>query len=207
MYLGETYHRYIGQNDMDLYSEKKVDLPKPELYVIYTGDRKNRPQKISLKNSFFDGECCVDIEAKVICDSKEGDILDQFITFSKVFDSQRRIYPDDKRKSVLETIRICEDKRVLKEYLKEEEAAAVMFSLADQERAYNIHLKAETKEAREKAMAEGRMQEAIRLYHEELKLSPEQIAEKIAVRFEIPLEEAVNHVNKELGISGQSQVY
>ena len=32
MYLGETYRRYIEKNDLDLYTSKKLELPKPELY-------------------------------------------------------------------------------------------------------------------------------------------------------------------------------
>lgn len=55
MYLGETYRRYIEKNDLDLYTTRKVEIPKPELYVIYTGDRKEKPKTISLRNSFFGG--------------------------------------------------------------------------------------------------------------------------------------------------------
>ena len=40
MYLGETYRRYIEKNDLDLYTTKKVELPKPELYVVYTGQHQ-----------------------------------------------------------------------------------------------------------------------------------------------------------------------
>ena len=117
-YLGETYRRYIEKNDLDLYSTKKVELPKPELYVIYTGDRKARPEKISLRQAFFGGEeSSIEVEAKVIYDSAQGDILNQFITFSKVFDQMRRKHPDDKRKAVQETIRICQEKDVLAAYL------------------------------------------------------------------------------------------
>ena len=94
MYLGETYRRYIEKNDLDLYTTKKVELPKPELYVIYTGDRMERSEKISLKSEFFGGEySCVEVEAKVIYDSVQGDILNQFITFSKVFDQMRKKWP------------------------------------------------------------------------------------------------------------------
>ena len=104
MYLGETYRRYIEKNDLDLYTTKKVEIPKPELYVIYTGDRKEKPETISLRDSFFGGTySCVEVEAKVIYDSKKGDILNQFITFSKVFDQMRKQYPDDLRKAVQET--------------------------------------------------------------------------------------------------------
>ena len=144
MYLGETYRRYIEKNDLELYSTKKVELPKPELYVVYTGDRQARPEKISLKQSFFAGEDrCVEVEAKVIYDSSQGDILNQFVTFTKVFDQQRKLHPDDKRLAVQETIRICREQDVLRDYLKGEEAAAVMFTFADQEKEFNRALRKE----------------------------------------------------------------
>ena len=147
MYLGETYRRYIDKNDLDLYTTKKVELPKPELYVIYTGERKKRPESISLRKSFFaDENSCVEVEAKVIYDSKAGDIINQFVIFSKVFDTQRKLYPDDKRMAVQETIRICKEQHVLKDYLEGEEAAAVMFTFADQEKEFNRALRNERSE-------------------------------------------------------------
>ena len=147
MYLGETYRRYIDKNDLDLYTTKKVELPKPELYVIYTGERKKRPELISLKQSFFaDEDSCVEVEAKVIYDSKAGDIINQFVVFSKVFDTQRKLYSDDKRMAVQETIRICKEQHVLKDYLEGEEAAAVMFTFADQEKEFNRALRNERSE-------------------------------------------------------------
>ena len=147
MYLGETYRRYIDKNDLDLYTTKKVELPKPELYVIYTGERKKRPESISLRKSFFaDENSCVEVEAKVIYDSKAGDIINQFVIFSKVFDTQRKLYPDDKRMAVQETIRICMEQHVLKDYLEGEEAAAVMFTFADQEKEFNRALRNERSE-------------------------------------------------------------
>ena len=47
-YLVNSYRRYFTENGMDLYQSKKVSLPKPELYVIYTGNRKKRPERITL---------------------------------------------------------------------------------------------------------------------------------------------------------------
>ena len=169
MYLGETYRRYIEKNDLDLYTTKKVELPKPELYVVYTGDRKMRPERISLKREFFGGEdSCVEVEAKVIYDSRQGDILNQFITFSKVFDQMRQQYPDDTRKAVQETIRICQEKDVLSAYLSEEEAAAVMFTFADQEREYNRALRKEREEGEARGRAEGFLNALVNLVKENL---------------------------------------
>ena len=37
----------------NVYKSKKIRLPKPEMYVIYTGNRKERPEYISLAEEFF----------------------------------------------------------------------------------------------------------------------------------------------------------
>ena len=37
MYLIQTYHDYFKRTNQNLYGSKKVSMPKPELYVIYTG--------------------------------------------------------------------------------------------------------------------------------------------------------------------------
>ena len=46
LYLAETYRRYIEKNDLDIYTEKRGELPKPELYVFYTGgaEEEKRPE-------------------------------------------------------------------------------------------------------------------------------------------------------------------
>ena len=197
MYLGETYHRYIEKNDLDIYSTKNVALPKPELYVIYTGNRKRRPEKISLKKRFFHtNDCCVEVEAKVIYESAQGDILNQFIVFSRLFDEQRQIYPNNLRKAVQETIHICKNKNILKQYLEEEEAAAVMYTFADQEKEFNKALRNE----RRRGEARGEIKGAIRLYHEEMHLQPKAIIEKIITRFNLPREEAEKYVEETLGL-------
>ena len=53
-YLVNSYRRYFSDNNMDLYKSKKVELPRPELYVIYTGDRKTRPSEITLAEELID---------------------------------------------------------------------------------------------------------------------------------------------------------
>jgi hypothetical protein len=201
MYLGETYHRYIEKNELDLYTTKKVVLPKPELYVIYTGDRQSKPDKISFKQSFFrTDDCCVEIEAKVIYDSCPGDIINQFIVFSKVFDEQRRLYPDDKRKAVRETIRICKEKDVLKSYLEQEEAAAVMFTFADQEQEFNRALRKEREEGELTGERRGAIREAITIYDNELDLSLSEIITIIMNRFSLTKESAEQYVESTLDL-------
>ena len=92
---------------------------------------------------------------RVIYDSRQGDIVNQYIVFSRVFDEQRRLYPDDRRKAVRETIRICRERDVLREYLAGEEAAAVMFTFADQVDAMQEALETERAEGEARGEARG----------------------------------------------------
>ena len=40
LYLAWTYKKIFDKNKTNLYSSKKVDIPIPELYVLYTGKKK-----------------------------------------------------------------------------------------------------------------------------------------------------------------------
>ena len=92
----------IGNRLMVLYGSKKVTLPKPELYMIYTGDKKKIPNTISLSEEFFDEKISVNAEIKVLyqenencknrnvlkkyLESKEQEVVDIMMT---LFDNQQ----------------------------------------------------------------------------------------------------------------------
>ena len=143
MYLVQTYHDYFKRTNQNLYGSKKVTMPKPELYVIYTGDRKNIPESVSLSEEFFAGEkISIDAEVKVLYQENENDIIGQYIIFSKVYNAQRKLYGATK-KAILETIRICKDRNVLKEYLesREQEVVDMMMTLFDEEQILKAYAK------------------------------------------------------------------
>ena len=149
MYLAQTYHDYFERTNQNLYKSKKVKMPIPELYVIYTGDRKNIPDVISLSKEFFDGEdIAVDVKVKVICESDTDNIINQYIVFCKVYNEQMKLYGRT-RKTVTETIRICKDKNVLKEYLldREKEFVYILLSLFVMEEVIRSYIKSERYEA------------------------------------------------------------
>ena len=61
-----------------------MNMPKPELYVIFTGDRKNIPDTMSLSKEFFGGaEIAINAEVKILYQENEKDIIGQYIFFSK----------------------------------------------------------------------------------------------------------------------------
>lgn len=76
LYLANTWQEYIESNKLNVYGSKKIELPRPELYVVYTGERKTRPEWITLTEEFFSGqESFVDVKVKVLYDGEKGDIL------------------------------------------------------------------------------------------------------------------------------------
>jgi len=145
MYLAQTYHDYFERTNQNLYKSKKVKMPIPELYVIYTGDRKNIPDVISLSKDFFYGEdIAVDVKVRVICESDTDNIINQYIVFCKVYNEQMKLYGRT-RKTVTETIRICKDRNVLREYLleREKEVVTIMMSLFNEEQIMRSYIKSE----------------------------------------------------------------
>lgn len=140
-YLVNSYRRYFTENNMDLYKSRKVALPRPEIYVIYTGNRKKRPEEITLSQEFFEGkQSAVEVTVKMIYDGKKGDIVNQYVTFTKVIDEQIKLYGRTK-KAVQQAIQICKDSDVLKEYLesRESEVVDIMMQLYDREEIMRVH--------------------------------------------------------------------
>ena len=155
LYLAESYHKYFEQNGQNLYGSRKVKMPKPELYVIFTGNKGGKTDTISLSKEFFNGaDIDIEVKAKVIYESDTEDIINQYIIFCKVLDEQREKYGMTEQ-TIRETIRICKDRNVLREYLerKETEVVTIMMSLFDDERIMKTALKSERhEEARETAV-------------------------------------------------------
>ncbi len=129
-------------------------MPKPELYVIFTGNKGRKPDKISLSKEFFEGaDIDIEVKAKVIYESDTDDIINQYIIFCKVFNEQTKQHGMT-QKAVMETIRICKDRNVLREYLaqREKEVVTIMMSLFDEEQIMKSFIKSErADEARENA--------------------------------------------------------
>ena len=96
-----------------------------------------------MSKEFFDGaDIDIEVKAKVIYESETEDIINQYIIFCKVFDEQRKLYGMTEQ-TVRETIRICKDRNVLKEYLmnREMEVVTIMMSLFNDEQIMKTYWK------------------------------------------------------------------
>ncbi len=157
MYLAQTWQEYIESTGQNVYGSRKIELPEPELYVIYTGDRKSHPNHMLLTEDFFGNHhSAIEVKVKMIYDGKEGDIINQYVGFTRVYNEQVRQYGRT-RQAVMETIRICRDRNYLKEYLeaREKEVVNIMMTLFDDEYIYKTYVESEKKEAAQKAAQEA----------------------------------------------------
>ena len=152
IYVTTTYQKYINEKNLDVYSSKKIDIPKPELYVVYTGDRKERPAEMQLSKEFFPDSKNISLDVKVnmIYGDTSDDIISQYVLFTKVYDEQRKLYGRT-RQAIEETIHICKEKDVLKEYLesRETEVVTMMMTLFDEEQISKNHEASIRREERE----------------------------------------------------------
>lgn len=77
-YISQSYREYFDRTEQSLYKSKPVRMPRPELYIIYVGERGNRPDVVSLSKEFFDGmDTDIEVKAKVIYESDSEDIINQ----------------------------------------------------------------------------------------------------------------------------------
>ncbi len=160
MYLVQTYQDYIEKEELNIYSSKKLEIPKPELYVIYTGDKKVEEKEISLSEEYFDGDTtALDVRVKVITESREGDIINQYVMFTHILNEQVKNHGRTK-KAIDETIKICKDRNILKEYLSrhESEVHDIMFSLYDDEQIQKAMMREAHKEGIKIGETRGRME-------------------------------------------------
>lgn len=195
LYLAGTYKEYIEEQRLDLYGSHPVEIPRPELYVVYTGDRKEVPETLRLSD-LYQGAGSAEVEVKVLRDDGTGDILDQYVRFCKIADEQRETYGLTQQ-AIDETIRTCIAEDVLAPFLasRQKEVLEIMVTLFDQEKIAEIHdynvAKAARQEGhqlgREEGRAEGR-EEGIRAVVGMLKgmsMEQKQIAQKLVEQFDL----------------------
>lgn len=188
LYYAQSLQEHLDRVGADLYGRKKVVLPESELYVIYTGDRVSHPEEISLAEEFFkDRYSAVDVTVKMLYGTVNPkrtngeDIIGQYVLFTKVYNEQVRMYGRT-TEAVSETIRICMDRDILKDYLasRKKEVITMMMDLYDQDRILEIHIASEKKIAAEEAAKKAEDATILRMLKKG-KFSVQEIAECLAV--------------------------
>ena len=141
MYLATTYKDYVAERKISLYSSRPAEIPRPELYVIYTGEKTDIPAELRLSD-LYGGNGCVEVKAPLLTD---GDgILGQYVTFCKISDEQRKKHGYSEE-AAREIVRICLEQGILAPFLesRKKEVVDMMHMLFTQEEVdaiehYNI---------------------------------------------------------------------
>lgn len=158
MYLGNTYKEFVEENRLPIYHEAAVSIPRPEFYVVYTGDKKKIPEVLRLSD-LYEGQGAADVEVKVLRDDGEGDILDQYIQFCEIQVEQVKLYgkTDEALSNIL---RICLERGILAPFLtsRMKEVAEIMTTLFDQEKVWEIERYNIAQENRKEGRQEGRQE-------------------------------------------------
>ncbi|MCD8198330.1 MAG: hypothetical protein LUE24_14395 [Lachnospiraceae bacterium] len=139
-------------------------------------------------DEFFGGDQgAVEIKVKILYGGEDGDIISQYVTFTKVYNEQIKIHGRT-RKAVLETIRICKDKNVLAEYLKfrEKEVVDIMMTLFDDDYILKTYVADEKREAVKetaKETAKNLFQQgvSVKIIANSLKVSEKQVEEWVGL--------------------------
>lgn len=124
----------------------------------------------------------------MIYDGKNGDIINQYVTFTKVLDEQMKLHGRSK-KAVQETIRICKDQDILREYLqrKESEVVDIMMQLYDQEEIMRVHDIGVARDAAIRATVEA---------YQECGMAFIDVVKKVAAKFVLSHETAEKEVGE-----------
>jgi len=157
LYLAATYKEYVEEQKLNLYGTAAVRIPRPELYVVYTGDQTDVPETLLLSD-LYGGEGDAEVRVKVLRGTGNGDIVDQYVRFCKIADEERKRYGRT-GKAIEETLRRCIAENVLAPFLmtRQKEVAEIMVTLFDQEKIMEIHDYHVAEAARKDGLQEGRM--------------------------------------------------
>ena len=155
LYMAKEYKTYIDEHKLRLYSTKAVTLPRAELYMIYSGQKKDVPEALRLSD-LCGGEGSIEVTVKIL---RGGDssIVGQYVEFCKIADEQRALYGLTKQ-AIQETIRICLERGILVPFLttRREEVIDIMEMLFSQEEVWELDRQEIAKEARQEGRQEGR---------------------------------------------------
>ena len=154
LYMAQEYKDYIDAHKMNLYSTKAVVLPKAELYMVYSGNKKDVPEVLCLSD-LCGGVGSIEVTVKVL---RGGDssIVGQYVEFCKIADEQRALYGLTK-KAIQETIRICLERGILVPFLtvRQKEVVDIMEMLFSQEEVWELDRRDAWQEGRQEGEVKG----------------------------------------------------
>ena len=185
-YLVKSYQDYLSDTNQSKFTKGTLKLPRPELYVVYTGEKGNKPDSLNLSDLWIEpGFSSIDLNVKIIYYKDAKDILSQYILFTRIYDEQRKLFYDA-RLAIKETIHICRDKDILSNYIEkyEREAFDTMLTLYDPEAELCEHIRCEVAQGRAEGKVEGKTEgivNSVSALMKKMNISKEQAMEMLDI--------------------------
>ena len=167
LYVAETYRRLGDERGWDVYSSRALEVPRPELVVIYAGSATNVPDSLRVSVVYQQEkekegaakpektEDVLDAGIKILRFRGTRDIADQYVRFCEITAEKEKQF--GRTQEAIDAIfQTCRKEGVLVAFLrsKEKEVRDIMTSLFDETRIRELH----DNTIREDGRAEGREQ-------------------------------------------------
>ena len=105
--MAETFEVHL-EKQVKILTVKPVKIPKPEFYLIYTGDKKDVPKEIKFSEKYFpNSKAIIEITIDVYSRESANDgIIYEYIRFTEIYKEQLNILKDPLL-AITKTIDIC----------------------------------------------------------------------------------------------------
>ena len=142
--------------------------------MIYTGEDKKGNRTIKLSDTYKEKQDLPQLELtiNIIETSYQHKIIWQYIEFCRILNEQAKKYGYTKE-MIEETIKICTDEDILKEYLskRKKEVMSIMSTLFSQEEVTKFVIEEEREEAKKEGIQKGMQKERVGIAQRLLKLN------------------------------------
>ena len=141
MYIAKSYHDYIVENKLNIFSEKLIKLPMPEFIVVYSGTAKQDVNEIRLSDCFEAGITPnIELIVKVIKkDNVKSGILQEYLSFCDMYNINVRGKKTaaERLSGLRQVIHECIKNGILREFLKkhQKEVEDMMMTVIPPEQA------------------------------------------------------------------------
>ncbi|WP_346909420.1 hypothetical protein [Faecalicatena orotica] len=181
MYIGRAYEQIVPVRDR--YKKKLVDLPKPEFYTFYNGEKDWASEKVLKLSDAYkvqDGDPMLELKVKVININPANQhgvlekckVLKEYGQFVDILRAHQTKGDSDAFKHTIEE---CIGAGILADYLKKKGSEVINMLVAEYDYDMDIEVQ------REEAYMEGRNDKLIELLKKKLSKgkSPEEIADEL----------------------------
>ncbi|MBR7045764.1 MAG: hypothetical protein IKI23_08920, partial [Lachnospiraceae bacterium] len=191
------WKQHLSGTEQNIYKKKAVSLPIPELYVLYTGEENHEETELRLSEELFPGlDIPVEAVVRILYGGEKGDILDQYVGYTKILREAVKESGYDAA-TAYKVVRRCISQNILADYMKERgaEVMAAMLDIFDQEKVWEMALKAERREGRE----EGLKKEAasiIRICRARMHLQDPEVILTLMEEMDLSRDKAVQYLTE-----------